>query len=319
MAKHFTTRREFLRQTGGGLVTGGAAASTALTTEAPCPRRPLGRTGASVSCLAFGCGTRFLSYGEEEGERVLSQALGLGVDYLDTAAAYGDGESERRVGRFLQGRRQQVFLATKVPSRARTRDTALSEVEASLKRLGTDHVDLLHVHDLGDAVDLARIEAPGGVLEALYALRDQKVARAIGMTSHTDGTVMAQAIERHDLDCVQMALNAARVSAFEALALPAAGRKGLGVLAMKVMAQDKLLGGPGAAAPEELLRYVLSLPVAAAVVGMPRPEHLTRNAEVVRRFKPLSPAATEELARRVAPVKASLGLYFNRHRDGAWA
>ena len=93
-------------------------------------------------------------------------------------------------------RRKDVFLATKVPTRARTRDAALKEVEASLKRLQTDHLDLLHLHSLGDEADLAKIEAPDGAIKALYELREQKVTRFIGMTSHTDGAVMAKAIEQ---------------------------------------------------------------------------------------------------------------------------
>ena len=136
--------------------------------------------------LAFGGGTRFLMYEPEEaGLAALNRAIDVGITYVDTAIDYGDGKSETRVGKVMSTRRQEVFLATKIPGRARTRDAALKEVEASLKRLQTDHVDLLHIHSLGDEADLAKIEAPDGVLKALYELRGQKVARFIGMTSHT--------------------------------------------------------------------------------------------------------------------------------------
>ena len=189
------------------------------------PRRTLGRTGVSVSILAMGCGSRFLAYPADQATAVLEKAVGLGINYLDTAMDYGQGESETRVGRFLAARRRDVFLATKVPQGARTRDAALREVEASLKRLQTDHVDLLHLHGLGDEADLAKIEAADGALKALYELREQKVARFVGMTSHANGAVMASAIERHDLDCVQMAMNPSRALRFEELALPAANRK----------------------------------------------------------------------------------------------
>jgi aryl-alcohol dehydrogenase-like predicted oxidoreductase len=218
------SRREFLERS--GLAVGAVAALPALPPRVPAdatvtttlPHRTLGRTGASVSILAMGCGSRFLMYPADEATAVLEKAVGLGIDYLDTAVGYGEGESETRLGRFLATRRKDVFLATKVPGRSRTRDAALKEVEASLKRLQTDHLDLLHLHSLGDEADLAKIEAPDGAIKALYELREQKVTRFIGMTGHTDGAVMAKAIEHNDLDCVQMAMNPARAARFEELA-----------------------------------------------------------------------------------------------------
>jgi aryl-alcohol dehydrogenase-like predicted oxidoreductase len=280
------------------------------------PQRVLGRTGVSVSILAFGCGSRFLSYEDEEAaQAVLEKAFSLGVNYFDTAMDYGDGKSESRLGRFLSRRRADVFVATKIPTRARTRDLALKEVEASLKRLQTDHVDLLHVHSLGHAEDLERIQAKDGVLQALYELRDRKAARFIGMTSHTDGAVMATAIEHHDLDCVQMAMNPARAAAFEEKALPAAEAKKLGVLLMKSTAQEKLLGAAGAQA-SELLRYAWSLPVSAAVVGMPKAEMLEQNAALARSFTPMTAAEMDALRHRLAPQREALEHFFAAHRDG---
>jgi uncharacterized protein len=313
------SRRDFLARTTLTLATASALpalAATAAGTASGVPRRILGRTGVSVPILAFGCGSRFLMYEDEEAAAaVLEKALSLGVNYLDTAMDYGEGKSETRVGRFLRARRADAFVATKIPDRARTRDLALKEVEASLARLQTDHVDLLHVHSLGHAEDLARIEAKDGVLAALYELREQKVARAIGMTSHTDGEVMATAIERHDLDCVQMAMNPTRASAFEARALPAAQAKKLGVLLMKSTGQEKLLGPAGATAAE-LLRYAWSLSVAAAVVGMPKPELLEANVAAARSFAPMTAEERDALSRRLAPQKAALETFFASHKDG---
>ena len=312
------SRRAFL-EAGGLAVTAAALPSLASRAGAESagamPRRTLGRTGVSVPILALGCGSRFLMYTEDQATGVLEKALALGIDYFDTAIDYGDGESETRVGRVMATRRQDVFLATKVPTRARTRDTALREVEASLKRLQTDHVDLLHLHSLGKEDDLARIEAQDGALKALYQLREQKVARFIGMTSHTDGAVMARAIERNDLDCVQMAMNPARALGFEELALPAARRKDLGVILMKVTAQEKLLG-PDGADPAALLRYAWSLPVSAAVCGMPKLEHLEANAASARAFSPMEPAEMEALRARLAGRQVALERFFEHHHDG---
>jgi hypothetical protein len=246
---------------------------------------------------------------------VLEKALALGINYFDTAIDYGAGESETRVGRVLATRRAEVFLATKIPTRARTRDAALKEVEASLKRLGTDHVNLLHLHSLGKEDDLAKMEAKDGALKALYELRDQKVARAIGMTSHTDGAVMAQAIERNDLDCVQMAMNPARVLRFEELALPAARKKDLGIILMKVTGQERLLGANGAD-PAALLRYAWTLPVSTVVCGMPKLEFLDANVASARAFTPMPAHEIDSLRTRLAGRQIALEQFFAHHHDG---
>src|SRR5207244_3718117 len=192
----------------------------------------------------------------------------LGITYRDTAYAYGDGKSQSRVGKVMATRRKDVWLATKIPDR--TRDAFLRRLEGSLTRLQTNHVDLVHVHSLGQADDLEKIEAPDGALKGLLEAREQKLTRFIGMTSHTNGEVLATAIQRHDLDCVQMALNASRNGRFEELALPAANAKNLGIIAMKVTGQEFLLGSAaGKADIDSLLHYSMSLPVTAAVVGMP--------------------------------------------------
>jgi len=309
------SRREFLERS--ALAASEAALASSRSAQAAAgtiPHRTLGRTGASVSILAMGCGSRFLMYREDQASAVLEKALALGINYFDTAMDYGDGESETRVGRVMATRRKDVFLATKVPGRARTRDAALKEVEASLKRLQTDHVDLLHLHSLLKDDDLAKIEAPDGALKALYELRDQKVARAIGITSHTDGTVMRAAIEHNDLDCVQMAMNPARALRFEEQALPAAKKKNLGVILMKVTAQEKLLGAGGAPA-EALLRYAWSLPVSTVVCGMPKLEFLEANVASARVFTPMSPADMDGLRIQLAGKQVALERFFADHRD----
>src|SRR2546428_11303974 len=176
---------------------------------------------------------------EEKALAALNRALALGITYLDTAYAYGEGKSETRVGKLMATRRKEVFLATKIPDRKR--DDFLRRLEGSLKRLQVDQVDLVHIHSLRLEDDLAKLEAPGGALKGLLEAREQKLTRFIGMTSHTDGEVMARAIERHDLDCVQMALNGSRNGKFEKRALPAANRNNLGAIAIKATAHRILL------------------------------------------------------------------------------
>jgi predicted aldo/keto reductase-like oxidoreductase len=321
MSKRFS-RRKFLERIGLGTAAGASLSLLADVGAArpamagPLPSRTLGRTGAKVSILAFGCGSRFLMYQDEDKAlAALNRAIDLGITYLDTAYAYGDGKSESRVGQAMATRRREVWLATKIPDR--TRDGFLRRLEGSLKRLRVDHVDLVHIHSLGQADDLAKVEAPDGPLKGALEAREQKMTRFIGMTSHTNGEVMAQAIRRHDLDCVQMALNASRNGRFEELALPAAKEKNLGVIAMKVTGQEYLLGsGSGKSDIGSLLRYSMSLPVTTAVVGMPRLDMLEHNIEVARSFSPLPEQEMEHLRQELTPARNGMDKRLAGHLDG---
>ena len=323
------TRREFLGTTAAGsLVARSLAADPGQTTL---PTRTLGKTGARVSILAMGTGSRFLTYQEEDkAVEAVTRCLDHGITYIDTADDYGkDHLSEQRVGKAIRGRREGLFLATKISSR--DPEEAQRAVELSLKALQVDHVDLLHIHSLTTPDDLAKVEAKGGVLDLVHRLRDQKMTRFIGITSHTDPAVMRTALERHDFDCAQMALNAgmaaminggkgrgmvpnaAMQTSFETTALPVAVRKKMGILAIKTFAQDSLVGQ---APIEKLLYYTLSLPVTAAVVGMPKFEHIDENARLIRAFKPLPESEMRELSGRLSTKnKQALERFFRNHVD----
>lgn len=317
------SRRTFLESAAVAGLAGNALAA-ATERQHGMPQRTLGKTGARVSILGFGCGSRWLMYEEEDKAiEALSRALDAGVTYIDTAFNYGKGQSEQWVGRCLQGRRDDVWLATKIPDR--TYDDFMRRIEASLKRLQTDQVDLLHMHNLRGAADLAAIEAPDGALKALYKVRDEKLAKSIGVTSHTDPAVLKTCLERHDLDCTQMALNAGLMgdaqpsnvrgyaNNFERLALPVALKKKMGVTAMKVYAQEKLLPD---ATPQELVRYAMSLPVAAAVIGMPQLAHIDQNVSFAKNFRPLPDAEMKRLSSRLAANrKQTIDRYFACHDD----
>ena len=292
------------------------------------PTRPFGKTGLEVSILGFGSGSRFLMYEDEDKAlEALACAIDLGITYIDTAHAYGRGKSEERIGRLVPARRREIVLATKLPGR--NADEARRQLELSLKRLRTDRLDVLHIHALRDEDDLAAIEAPDGVLKALYEARDQKVARAIGITCHAAPAALKAALERHDFDCTQMALNAAMArmvedqagmkatrmpaGGFEELALPVAVRKRLGVIAMKVFGQDQLVD---AAPVEKLLAYALSLPVSLASCGMPKVEFIERNALLARDFRPMPAAERRRLTESIAAErKLSLREFFRDHID----
>ena len=304
-------------------------AAKALAASAKLPTRTLGNTGVTVPMLAFGCGSRFMAYkDDDEAVGVLSKAIDLGFTYIDTANNYGNGRSEQLVGRLMPARRSEVFLQTKLA--ARKGDEARKQLEDSLRRLKTDRLDLLHIHSLTSLDDLAAVEAKGGVLEVVRKAKEEKLTRFIGITGHASPQAMQQALERHDFDCVQMALNAARArmefddkgpnpvpmadASYETLALPVAVKKKMGIIAMKVFGQDRLLGA--GASPEKLLYYALSLPVSLATIGMPKPELLERNIALGRSFAPLGAAEMQSLRASIADSKREqLARFFSDHRD----
>jgi predicted aldo/keto reductase-like oxidoreductase len=322
------SRRHFLGTTAlGSLAARSLMAATSGKTALP--TRVLGRTGARVSILAMGAGSRFLMYKEEDKAlEAVERALDLGITYIDSSDDYGnDHLSEHRIGKAIKGRRDGIFLATKLSNR--DGNQARRTVEESLKALQLDQVDLIHIHSLTSEEDLARIEAKGGVLEQLLKMRDEKMTRFVGITSHTDPAVLRTALERHDFDCTQMALNGAMVgmkggkggmvpneaikTSFQTLALPVANRKKMGVLAMKVFAQDAL---SGEATPEKLLYYAMSLPVTAAVVGMPKLVHIEEKVRLAKAFQPLPPSEMKRISGTLSEKnKEALDLFFSTHVD----
>ena len=315
------SRRSFL----GTTIAASTAAAANTGDKSAMPKRTLGRTGAKVSILAFGCGSRFLAYKDQDvAVAALNRALDQGITYVDTAYGYGSGKSETWVGEVMKTRRNEVWLATKIDKRGA--DEAMRIIEGSLKRLQTDHLDLIHIHSMTTEEDLAAAEA--GVLKVLLKLRDQKVTRAIGITSHTDPFVLKTALERHDFDCTQMALNGARAGmrsikggmepnymtdSFESVALPVANRKKMGVIAMKIFAQEGL---SGKAPAEKLIQYSLSLPVSAVVVGMPKPEFIDANIATAKAFKPMAKDEMHRFSSELSAAhKAQLDTYFHDHVD----
>jgi hypothetical protein len=187
----------------------------------------------------------------------------------------------------------------------------------------------MHIHSLGNEDDLAKIEAVDGQLKAMHWAKDNKLTRFIGVTSHTNPQVLKTALERHNFDSTQMALNIAQMgngapsdrpgqgmtgaSGFEMTAMPVALQKKMGLTAMKVFAQEKLLGK---AAPEMLVGYAMTLPVAAATIGMPELAHIDFNLSVAKNFKPLSREEMQALPAAVTvQMRAAIDHFFSDHID----
>ena len=326
------SRREFLKSTTAAVVLSAAKpALGAAPSLSVLPKRRLGKTGEMVSCIGFGSGTRFCSIQDEDAAQgLLERALALGINYFDTAGSYTrrplERLSEKRLGEFSNKRRKEIFLATKIDPR--DRDGALRSVETSLKFLQTDYLDLIQIHSLSDLNDLDRIGSSNGVLAAVQQLKNQKVARFIGITGHNDGAAMAEALRRHEFDTVLMALNAAQsanpvaarkmeaIPAFEQSALPVALQKNMGILSMKVMGQGMLVGsGAGRAAAAELLQFNLSQPVASVVIGCEQMAPLEQNVQAALAFTPLNESGKQRLQEKVAPSRSAWQRFLNSHDD----
>jgi aryl-alcohol dehydrogenase-like predicted oxidoreductase len=281
------------------------------------PSRALGKTGVRISALILGgvAGMKEPPTAKFHPAELADAALDAGITYFDTAPSYNKGQSERNYGEVLATRRREVFLATKTGNRSY--DGAMREVEASLKRLRTDRLDLLQIHGVTEKEDFSKWDAADGVLKAVNKLRDQKVTRFIGVTGHESAQAMRRAIELFEFDTVLTTFNpTARRQAFQELVLPLAREKQMGILAMKVMG-----GGLGSlavgnpiknddvwyhdAAPRQaearmLIRYALGLPISAAVVGMGSLEHLKVNAAAVRDDRPLTEQERKRLEKQMA-------------------
>jgi aryl-alcohol dehydrogenase-like predicted oxidoreductase len=281
--------------------------------------RVLGKTGVSVPLIVIGGGSRFCSVADpDESAAILEHALDGGFYYWDTGHdyVYNDVVSEERYGILLEHRRNEVFLATKVADR--TYDGAMRHVEESLRRLKTDHVDLLQVHAVQSLEDAASIGAEGGVLDALHELKDQGATRFIGYTGHSSAEALAQLAREHDFDTMLFALNhySQGQEDRQGQAIPAAASRNMGILAMKVIRPKETIEG---AVPETLVRYALSLEhVTAAVIGTDSLDVLRQNLELVRSFEPLGTAEMERISRDLRPFFDSRQLPWlhEDYRDG---
>jgi aryl-alcohol dehydrogenase-like predicted oxidoreductase len=316
-------RREFLCGSAAAVAFAGCAvresAQSGQAQRPGIPRRPLGKTGEKVSVLILGgvVAMKEPPTADFHPAQLADAALDAGISYFDTAAAYGDGQSERNYGEVLATRRKEVFLATKTGDRSY--EGAMRSVEASLKRLRTDRLDLLQVHGVGAKEDFARWDKPDGVMKALHELRDQKVTRFIGVTGHESAEAMRRAIELFDFDTILTTFNpTARRIPFQQLVLPVAQKKQMGILAMKVMGGgfgslavgnpikndlDKFWyhdEAPRQADAGTLIHYALGLPITAAVVGMGSLEHLRVNVAAVADGQPLNELQQKELEKHMS-------------------
>ncbi len=277
------------------------------TTSTEIPRRPFGTTGEQVSILGLGGWHLGVPKTDRDAVRLVREAIDSGVTFMDNAWDYNDGVSEERMGKALQGRRDQVFLMTKLCTHGRDGRTAMRQLEESLRRLGTDHLDLWQIHEVAFDDEPRRHFAKGGAVEALDRARQQGKVRFVGFTGHKDPALHLEMLSYdYAWDSCQLPLNCFDGSfrSFEQRVLPELARRGIAPIGMKSFCGDARGLKAKAVTPAEALSYALSLPVATVVSGMESPRILRQNVAIARAFRSMSVAAQQRLRRRVAGLAA---------------
>jgi predicted aldo/keto reductase-like oxidoreductase len=299
-------RREFLK----GAVAAGVAARFGNVAQADnpsgIPTRTLGHTGQQVSMLGLG-GYHLGNPSESEATKIVRTAADNGITFMDNCWDYNDGESEVRMGRALRdGYRQKVFLMTKIDGR--DAKTAAEQINQSLQRLQTDHLDLLQFHEVIRMNDPERIFAPGGGMEAAVKAREAGKLRFIGFTGHKSPQIhkhMLEVADQHNFkfDTVQMPLNVmdAQYESFGEIVLPMLQKRNIGVLGMKAIG-DGILLQSGKVSAVECLRYALSLPTSVVITGCKSMRDVQQAIDLGRNFKPLTESERAALLSKTAEV-----------------
>ena len=307
------TRRSFVKGSAAAVTAsfmigrGTAAGNSQAASTEGVPQRPLGKTGALVSCLGVGGYHLGSTKEEREAMELVARALDAGVNFFDNCWEYHDGVSEERLGVALKGKRDKAFVMTKVCTHGRDKDVAMKQLEESLRRLQTDHLDLWQIHEVVYYNDPDLIFAANGAAEALLAAKKQGKVRFIGFTGHKNPAIHLKMLS-HDFpfDTVQMPLNAldATFRSFEQQVLPEAKKRGIAVLGMKSLGGSGEIAVNGAVTAEEGLRYAMSLPVATTISGMDSLVVLEQNLRVARGFQPFAAEQMAGIRERVRTLAA---------------
>ena len=228
------------------------------TSSGAVPRRPLGRTGVQVSAIGLGGASLGQVKSLEEAIRLTHEAIDAGVTFMDNAWEYNNHRSEEWMGKALQGRRDDVFLMTKVCSHGRDAKVAMQQLEESLRRLGTDHLDLWQIHEVVYYNDPERIFRPNGAIEALDRAKKEGKVRFVGFTGHKDPAIHLNMLEyNYPFDTVMLPLNCfdATFNSFEQQVLPELNRRGIGVIGMKSLSGTGDAVRQGVVSAQDALRY----------------------------------------------------------------
>jgi aryl-alcohol dehydrogenase-like predicted oxidoreductase len=278
------------------------------------PTRILGRTGFETSIIGLGgwhLGFKWLD--EQLSIRIIRSAIDQGINFMDNCWDYNEGASEVRMGKALQdGYRDRVFLMTKIDGR--TKEEASKQLDESLERLQTDHIDLVQHHEILRYEDPHRIFDEQGAHAALIEARDSGKIRFIGFTGHKDPRIHLYMLEVAKekgvkFDAVQMPLNVmdAHYRSFEKIVLPELVKENIAVLAMKTLANGTILESKTVTAIE-CLHYAMNLPASVVITGCESMEDLEQALTAARTFKPMTGEQVSNILSRTAQA-ASRGEY----------
>lgn len=247
--------------------------------------RPFGKTGETFPILSFG-GQRIVdehNCTEEEAVEIVNTAIDRGIRYFDTAWVYSNGQAETRLGKVAEHRRSEMWIATKTVET--TRDGARRQLETSLSRLRTDHVDEWRLHNVWGYARLDAFTGKGGALEAAVKAQEEGMVRCISISGHTDPQILVEALNRFPFDSALIALSALDhfILSFAEEFLPVANAKGVATTGMKVLGLGGLTHDV-----ERSLRYAFGLPVSTVIVGMETMAQLEQNLAIAESFTPMT-------------------------------
>jgi aryl-alcohol dehydrogenase-like predicted oxidoreductase len=275
--------------------------------------REFGKTSEKVSAIGLGGHHIGRPKDPNDGIRIIRSAIDRGINFMDNCWDYHDGESERRMGLALRdGYRQKVFLMTKFDGR--TKAATARQIDESMQRLQTDHIDLMQYHENIRLEDPDRFFAPDGPLEALLEAKKAGKIRYIGFTGHKDPYVHLRMLEvaaahNFHFDSCQMPLNVmdAHFRSFGQQVLPKLVEQGIAVLGMKPMGDGNVLKS-GVVTPIECLDFALNLPTTVVITGCENMQILDQAVEAVKTFKPMSPSQVAALLAKTRDL-AMTGTY----------
>ncbi|HET7439943.1 MAG TPA: aldo/keto reductase [Terriglobales bacterium] len=322
------TRREFLEKSLATTlaVTVSKSASWAEQNKSEIPRRALGRTGEKVSMVGLGGYHIGMQSDEKESIRIIRTAVDQGINFLDNCWDYNDGQSEIRMGKALRdGYRQRAFLMTKIDGH--TKKAAAQQIEESLRRLQTDHIDLLQFHEVIREGDPEAIFGGGGSMEAALDAKKAGKIRYIGFTGHKSPDIHLKMLKtgfdhKFTFDTVQMPLNVmdAHFNSFEKKVLPVLVEHKIGVLGMKPMG-DQLILKSRTATPVECLHYAMNLPTSVVITGCDSLQILEQALNAARSFRPMDEGEVARLLAKTASAaqNGQFELYKTSHQfDGTY-
>lgn len=298
------------------------------------PTRSFGKTGFKIGILSLGGQATLEMEGtEEESEKIINRAIDLGINYIDTAASYGGGQSQINIGRVMKTRRSEVWLSTKTHDR--TYDGSMRLLEESLSSLQTDHIDTWQLHNVQTKEQLERIFAADGAIKALEKAKSEGVVRHLGITGHFEPLILLDAVNRYPFDQILLALNAADVHylSFKNYLLPEVQKQGIGIVGMKVATRGRMLSSwepppvdqqpsrmatpkPGTITIREALSYNMTLPVSTTIIGVDNVAQIEEDVQIASGFSPLSEDEMRAIEYKTLPIVRQ-GLYFRRWELGA--